>query len=82
MDDIMRPTRLRTFREQVMDGQVPLGYQGLVEVAAPGVVKVTDDPVAAARDVTPGRVAYLMRDANDAVMEAPADRPLSVNAGR
>lgn len=60
------PSRRTSFREQVMEGRVPVGYDGLVEVPEPGVVRLLEKglPLAKSRDVTEERIAYLMRDPN------------------
>ena len=58
------PSRRTSFREQVMEGRVPVGYDGLVEVPEKGVVHLKDSALAKSRDVTEERIAYLMRDPN------------------
>lgn len=60
------PSRLTSFREQVMEGRVPVGYAEMVEVPEPGVVRIRDgkEGYASHWDVTEERIAYLMRDPN------------------
>lgn len=59
------PSKRTSFREQVMEGKVPIGYNGLVSVPNPGVALAIDNALAKSRDVTPERVAYLMREPSD-----------------